>query len=82
MVQFAVVCCFFYPHRAPHNIQSQLSEVFKIIVYCDYPQQWPGLLEMLYNNLSAQVHGGLGAPSMCHCSVVLSAREVMGERAC
>ncbi|EFJ51590.1 hypothetical protein VOLCADRAFT_79706 [Volvox carteri f. nagariensis] len=47
--------------RAPHNIQSQLSEVFKIIVYCDYPEQWPGLLQALYGNLSAQsrVHGGL-----------------------
>ncbi|GLC37117.1 hypothetical protein PLESTB_000981600 [Pleodorina starrii] len=49
--------------RAPHNIQSQLSEVFKIMVYCDYPEQWPGLLEALYGNLSAQdqlrVHGGL-----------------------
>ncbi|GIL84239.1 hypothetical protein Vretimale_15865 [Volvox reticuliferus] len=49
--------------RAPHNIQSQLSEVFKIIVYCDYPDRWPGLMQSLYGNLSAQdqarVYGGL-----------------------
>ncbi len=24
---------------APHAIQSQLSEVFKIIAYCDYPER-------------------------------------------
>ncbi|KXZ43736.1 hypothetical protein GPECTOR_81g184 [Gonium pectorale] len=49
--------------RAPHNIQSQLSEVFKIVAYCDYPERWPGLMELLYANLSAQdqvrVHGAL-----------------------
>ncbi|KAG2439798.1 hypothetical protein HYH02_010433 [Chlamydomonas schloesseri] len=49
--------------RAPHSIQSQLSEVFKMAVYADYPERWPGLMEALYGNLSAQdqvrVHGGL-----------------------
>lgn len=51
--------------RAPHAIQSQLSEVFKIIAYCDYPERWPSLLEALYGNLASQdqtrVHGGLVA---------------------
>ncbi len=51
------------PLRAPHNIQSQLSEVFKIIVYCDYPGQWPGLLESLYGNLSAQVRATARRPA-------------------
>lgn len=41
--------------RAPHTIQSQLSEVFKMVIYCDYPERWPGLMEALYGNLGAQV---------------------------
>jgi hypothetical protein len=29
--------------------------VVKSIVYCDFPEKWPGLLELVYNNLSSQV---------------------------
>ena len=47
--------------RAPHIVQSQLSEVAKCIVYCDFPEKWPGVLEAVYNNLNSQVgHRGVG----------------------
>lgn len=49
--------------RAPPLIQSQLGEVFKAVVYCDYPEKWPGLLPALQANLAsgeeARVHGSL-----------------------
>ncbi|KAF8071226.1 SAD2 [Scenedesmus sp. PABB004] len=38
---------------APHIIQSQLSEVMSTVVYCDYPEAWPGLLEAVMKNLTA-----------------------------
>eukprot|EP00879_Flechtneria_rotunda_P022091 GHRR01023309.1.p1 GENE.GHRR01023309.1~~GHRR01023309.1.p1 ORF type:complete len:1020 (+),score=395.54 GHRR01023309.1:417-3476(+) len=49
--------------RVPHIIQSQLNEVLITIVYCDYPEAWPGLLETtmahLTSNEEARMHGGL-----------------------
>mmetsp|Transcript_35700 Transcript_35700/g.79404 ORF Transcript_35700/g.79404 Transcript_35700/m.79404 type:complete len:941 (+) Transcript_35700:266-3088(+) len=49
--------------RAPHNIQSQLGEVFKSLVYNDFPDKWPALLPALLANLSSpdqtRVHGAL-----------------------
>lgn len=51
--------------RAPPLVQSQLGEVFKSLVYCDYPESWPGLLEAVYGHLTSgdelRVHGGLMA---------------------
>lgn len=51
--------------RAPHVVQVQLGEVFKTIVYSDYPEKWPGLLQALCTNMVNQdplrVHGGLYA---------------------
>lgn len=58
--------------KNPHNnnstpplIQSQMSEVFKSLVYCDYPERWPGLLEAVYGHLASgdelRVYGGLVA---------------------
>ena len=41
--------------RAPHIIQSQLSEVITTVVYCDYPQAWPGLLEGVMAHLTSNV---------------------------
>lgn len=46
-------------------MQSQLAEVFKSLVYADYPDAWPGLLEAVYGHLSSgdelRVYGGLVA---------------------
>lgn len=36
-------------------IQVQLAEVFRNVVYNDYPEKCPGMLEGIYNNLIAQV---------------------------
>lgn len=39
-----------------------MGEVFKSLVYSDYPESWPGLLEAVYSHLTSQVggmHGGL-----------------------
>lgn len=51
--------------RAPPLVQSQMAEVFKSMVYCDYPDNWPGLLEAVYGHLTSRdevrVHGGLMA---------------------
>lgn len=38
-----------------------MGEVFKSLVYCDYPEQWPGLLEAVYGHLTSQVCSGLSA---------------------
>jgi hypothetical protein len=40
---------------APHIIQSQLQEVLTTVVYCDYPQEWPGLLEAVMAHLTSGV---------------------------
>jgi len=51
--------------RAPHAVQVQLGEVFKTVVYSDYPEKWPGLLQALCTALvnpdATRVHGGLVA---------------------
>eukprot|EP00798_Chlamydomonas_sp_ICE-L_P030407 gene30407-35412_t len=51
--------------RAPHSVQVQLGEVFKSVVYNDFPEKWPQLLPSLYPNLVSQernrVHGALYA---------------------
>ena len=48
--------------RAPHMVQSQLGEVFKTIVYADFPEKWPTLPQGIFPNLVSQVHRcwGLG----------------------
>ncbi|GAX74708.1 hypothetical protein CEUSTIGMA_g2156.t1 [Chlamydomonas eustigma] len=49
--------------RAPHMVQLQLGEVFKTIVYADFPTKWPGLPQAIFPNLMSQdetrLHGGL-----------------------
>jgi hypothetical protein len=40
---------------APPLVQSQLAEVFKTLVYCDYPERWPGLLQEVFGHLTSQV---------------------------
>jgi len=40
--------------RVPHTIQTQLGEVFRTVVYNDYPEKWPGLLPELCTNLASQ----------------------------
>jgi hypothetical protein len=47
--------------RAPPLVQSQMAEVFKSLVYSDYPDNWPGLLEAVYGHLTSQVRAGKGA---------------------
>jgi hypothetical protein len=39
--------------RGPHNVQVQLGEVFKAVVLCDHPEQWPGLLEAVMVQVGA-----------------------------
>jgi len=50
-------------------IQTQLGEVFRTVVYNDYPEKWPGLLPELYTSLTSQVGEGVrvrpGAPDSC-----------------
>jgi hypothetical protein len=48
---------------APHIIQSQLQEVLTTVVYCDYPQHWPGLLEAVMGHLTSAVSGRCGSSS-------------------
>jgi hypothetical protein len=36
-------------------IQSQMGEVFKSLVYSDFPEAWPGLLEAVYSHLTSHV---------------------------
>uniref|UniRef100_A0A383WBL3 Importin N-terminal domain-containing protein n=1 Tax=Tetradesmus obliquus TaxID=3088 RepID=A0A383WBL3_TETOB len=38
---------------APHIVQSQLQEVLTTVVYCDYPQHWPQLLETVMAHLTS-----------------------------
>lgn len=47
-------------HRSPHQVQVQLGEVFKTVVYADYPTAWPSLLQDLCTCLASQVG------STCH----------------
>lgn len=54
--------------RAPHVVQVQLGEVFKTIVYSDYPEKWPGLLQALCTNMVNQVCQILGAATRCFLS--------------
>ena len=44
-------------------MQSQLGEVFKSLVYCDYPDSWPGLLEAVYGHLTSGVSPRWAWPS-------------------
>ena len=36
-------------------VRSQLGECFKSIIYVDYPQQWPDLLQTFMHNMNTQV---------------------------
>eukprot|EP00873_Tetraselmis_striata_P029005 jgi/Tetstr1/449269/TSEL_036472.t1 len=51
--------------RAPSKIKSQLGECLKSIVYTDYPEKWPDLLQSVVQNLTSQeqprMHGALYA---------------------
>jgi hypothetical protein len=40
---------------SPHIIQSQLQQVLASVVYSDYPQAWPGLLEAVMGHLTSNV---------------------------
>lgn len=44
-------CC----RSAPNQVKVQLGEVFKTVVYADYPQAWPNLLQDMYACLASQV---------------------------
>jgi len=39
--------------NAPPQIRSQLIEAVRNLVYCDYPNQWPGLDQLLIQSLSS-----------------------------
>lgn len=44
---------------APHIIQTQLQEVLGAVVYSDFPEAWPGLLETIMGHLTSNVRGKL-----------------------
>uniref|UniRef100_A0A7R9YU85 Importin N-terminal domain-containing protein n=1 Tax=Chlamydomonas euryale TaxID=1486919 RepID=A0A7R9YU85_9CHLO len=54
--------------RSPHMVQLQIGEVFKMVVYADFPEKWPNLLAALWPNLVSQdegrLYGGLYALRM------------------
>ena len=41
--------------RAHPVVKSQLGECFKIIIYVDYPKEWPDLLQSILHNMNTQV---------------------------
>jgi hypothetical protein len=49
------VCCFLRLCSAPHIIQSQLQEVLGAVVYADFPDAWPGLLDTIMGHLTSNV---------------------------
>ena len=64
--------------RAPHVIQSQLVEVAGTVVYADFPEAWPGLLEALLGHLTSNVRGWRGGAGFVggeggavYCGVVM-----------
>ncbi len=40
--------------RAPHSVKVQLSECVRSMIYCDYPDKWPQLLQQVYVLLTSQ----------------------------
>ena len=47
--------------RAPHSVKVQLGECVRSMIYCDYPDRWPALLQQIYTLLTSQVGEALGA---------------------
>lgn len=45
------------PCSAPRIIQTQLQEVLGSVVYADFPEAWPGLLESIMGHLTSNVSG-------------------------
>lgn len=43
------------PCSAPHIVQSQLQEVLGAVVYADFPEAWPGLLDTIMGHLTSNV---------------------------
>lgn len=41
--------------RAPHSVRVQLGECVRAMIYCDYPEKWPQLLQQVYVLLTSQV---------------------------
>jgi hypothetical protein len=46
------------PCSAPHIIQSQLQEVLGAVIYSDFPEQWPTLLDSIMGHLTSNVSKG------------------------
>ena len=47
--------------RAPGPVRSQLGECVRAVVYADYPERWPQLLQQVQANLGSQVGAAVGA---------------------
>nr|BAC41944.1 putative importin [Arabidopsis thaliana] len=49
-----------YVTQVPTLLRSQLGESLKTIIYADYPEQWPRLLDWVkYNLQNQQIYGAL-----------------------
>eukprot|EP00887_Chlorella_sp_A99_P003658 scaffold7.g3658.t1 len=46
--------------RAPAPVRAQLGECVRSVVYCDYPERWPGLLAQVQVNLGSQDQARVG----------------------
>lgn len=46
--------------RAPHAVRVQLGESVRSIIYCDYPDKWPQLLQQIYALLTSQDEQRIG----------------------
>ena len=41
-------------HSGTHLVRVQIAECIKSIIYCDYPDKWPTLLNEIFSHLSSQ----------------------------
>lgn len=46
--------------RAPHAVRVQLGECVRAMIYCDYPDNWPALLQQIHLLLTSQASGSEG----------------------
>lgn len=58
---------------APHIIQSQLQEVLGAVIYSDFPEQWPTLLDSIMGHLTSNVRKGSAHHSTAqHTSILIA----------
>lgn len=52
-------CSMYHCHRSPPAVCSQLLESARSIVYSDFPESWPSLMDQIYANLNTQVSANI-----------------------